>query len=69
MTPFQPLDVIRVSVTPACNRCRPKRNVEAVKLIDVSNCIGCKACQAACIEWNDKRPAIGEHTGDSENPA
>jgi formate dehydrogenase iron-sulfur subunit len=27
---------------------------EVAKLIDVSKCIGCKACQAACLEWNDK---------------
>ncbi|MFQ5956322.1 MAG: formate dehydrogenase subunit beta [Candidatus Brocadiales bacterium] len=23
------------------------------KLIDVSTCIGCKACEVACLEWND----------------
>ncbi|XPE37719.1 hypothetical protein ACNKHS_23410 [Shigella flexneri] len=23
------------------------------KLIDVTTCIGCKACQVACSEWND----------------
>ena len=28
------------------------------KLIDVSKCIGCKACQSACLEWNDVRIPI-----------
>ncbi|POC67050.1 4Fe-4S binding protein, partial [Vibrio vulnificus] len=32
------------------------RNQEEVaKLIDVSKCIGCKACQVACSEWNELR--------------
>ena len=36
----------------------PTMQLEPVaKLIDVSKCIGCKACQAACIEWNDTHPA------------
>ena len=25
------------------------------KLIDESKCIGCKACQVACMNWNDLR--------------
>jgi formate dehydrogenase iron-sulfur subunit len=29
------------------------------KLIDVSKCIGCKACQVACLEWNDMREEVG----------
>lgn len=41
---------------------------EVAKLIDVSKCIGCKACQSACIEWNDTHPAIEENTGHYENP-
>ena len=23
-------------------------------LIDISNCIGCRACQVACKQWNDR---------------
>jgi formate dehydrogenase iron-sulfur subunit len=38
------------------------------KLIDVSRCIGCKACQAACMEWNDIRPGIGYFEGSYDNP-
>ena len=38
----------------------PARQLTPVaKLIDVSKCIGCKACQSACLEWNDKRADIG----------
>lgn len=43
--------------------------VEAVtKLIDVSRCIGCKACQVACSEWNDLRDEVGECVGEYDNP-
>jgi formate dehydrogenase iron-sulfur subunit len=28
------------------------REAEVCKLIDVSTCIGCKACEVACLEWN-----------------
>jgi len=41
---------------------------EVVKLIDVSKCIGCKACQSACIEWNDRHQEVGINTGSYENP-
>lgn len=29
---------------------------EVTKLVDVSVCIGCKACEVACKEWNDLPP-------------
>lgn len=38
------------------------------KLIDVSKCIGCKACQSACQEWNDLREDVGENHGVYDNP-
>ncbi|MEG5265846.1 formate dehydrogenase subunit beta [Pseudomonas sp. JDS28PS106] len=38
------------------------------KLIDVSLCIGCKACQVACSEWNDLRDEVGECDGTFNNP-
>jgi len=41
---------------------------EVVKLIDVSKCIGCKACQSACLEWNDRHESIGTNVGLYENP-
>ncbi|ABS65913.1 formate dehydrogenase subunit beta [Xanthobacter versatilis] len=38
------------------------------KLIDVSKCIGCKACQAACLEWNQLHEEIGTFNGSYTNP-
>ena len=29
------------------------------KLIDTSSCIGCKACEVACQEWNDQEFTFG----------
>jgi formate dehydrogenase beta subunit len=29
------------------------RGYEVCKLVDVTTCIGCKACEVACVEWND----------------
>jgi formate dehydrogenase iron-sulfur subunit len=47
----------------------PARQLTPVaKLIDVSKCIGCKACQAACLEWNDLREEVGVNTGVYDNP-
>src|SRR5690606_33204680 len=45
------------------------RQVEEVaKLIDVSKCIGCKACEAACSEWNELRDEVGSNHGTYDNP-
>ena len=41
---------------------------KVAKLIDISKCIGCKACQVACMEWNDLRDDIGTNTGVYDNP-
>src|SRR5881392_3534129 len=30
-----------------------QREEEVCKYIDVTTCIGCKACEVACVEWND----------------
>jgi formate dehydrogenase iron-sulfur subunit len=47
----------------------PDRMLTSVaKLIDVSKCIGCKACQSACLEWNDMREEIGVNVGVYDNP-
>jgi formate dehydrogenase iron-sulfur subunit len=45
-----------------------KRMTEVAKLIDVSKCIGCKACQTACLEWNDLREEVGVNVGVYDNP-
>src|SRR3990172_1758508 len=46
-----------------------RRTLEVAKLIDVSRCVGCKACQAACMEWNDLRDEVGVSEGFYTNPA
>ncbi len=62
-----PSDVVRASATKSLPA--PERQLTKVaKLIDVSKCIGCKACQSACIEWNDTHPDVEENVGVYENP-
>ena len=60
MSVLQALDLRRRSASnvppPAAGK---PAAVEVAKLIDVSKCIGCKACQTACLEWNDLNQAIG----------
>jgi formate dehydrogenase iron-sulfur subunit len=59
-------DLIRRSasnITPAAERLP-----EVAKLIDTSKCIGCKACQVACLEWNDMREEVGFNHGVYDNP-
>jgi formate dehydrogenase beta subunit len=29
-----------------------QREMEVCKLVDTTTCIGCKACEVACVEWN-----------------
>jgi formate dehydrogenase iron-sulfur subunit len=41
---------------------------DVAKLIDVSKCIGCKACQSACLEWNDLVEPVGINHGVYDNP-
>ncbi|MBI4997638.1 MAG: formate dehydrogenase subunit beta, partial [Rhodocyclales bacterium] len=64
---LQSLDIARRSATTT-----PAPGVrevsEVAKLIDVSTCIGCKACQAACMEWNDIRDEVGSCAGVYDNP-
>ena len=45
-----------------------RKLTEVAKLIDVSKCIGCKACQVACLEWNDRTERIGFNYGVYDNP-
>jgi formate dehydrogenase iron-sulfur subunit len=66
---LQSLDVTRRSAsTTASPRVRAEETLSLAKLIDVSRCIGCKACQAACMEWNDVRDEVGSCTGVYDNP-
>lgn len=45
-----------------------RQTAEVAKLIDESKCIGCKACQVACMNWNDLRDDIGTNVGVYDNP-
>jgi formate dehydrogenase iron-sulfur subunit len=64
---LQSLDVVRRSAS-TTSAPRVRETLEVAKLIDVSKCIGCKACQAACMEWNDVRDDIGTNVGVYDNP-
>jgi formate dehydrogenase iron-sulfur subunit len=58
MSDLQSQDYIRVSASTLTPPSIHNHEAEVAKLIDVSRCIGCKACQAACMEWNDLRQEI-----------
>ncbi|WP_233836948.1 formate dehydrogenase subunit beta [Paraburkholderia sp. ZP32-5] len=67
---LQSLDIKRISATTVtAPQARAPATGEVAKLIDVSKCIGCKACQTACMEWNDLRDEIGHNVGVYDNPA
>src|SRR5512146_626163 len=67
--PLQSLDIVRRSATtPSPPGVRAAASPVVAKLIDISKCIGCKACQVACMEWNDLRDEIGTTTGTYDNP-
>jgi len=66
------MDIKRRSATttPSPSVRNPVGSTEGVaKLIDTSKCIGCKACQVACMEWNDLRDDVGHNVGVYDNPA
>jgi formate dehydrogenase iron-sulfur subunit len=66
---LQSLDIVRRSATTLPSpEARSAAAGQVAKLIDVTKCIGCKACQVACMEWNDLRDAIGSCTGHYDNP-
>jgi formate dehydrogenase iron-sulfur subunit len=47
------LAVRRRSATPSSGTDIRRDTVEIAKLVDIDLCIGCKACEVACKEWND----------------
>ena len=66
---LQSLDIKRVSATTVQQpTARSPVTGTVAKLIDVSKCIGCKACQTACMEWNDLRDEVGVNSGIYDNP-
>jgi formate dehydrogenase iron-sulfur subunit len=67
---LQSLDIMRRSATTMPEPgVRKPRTGEVAKLIDTTVCIGCKACQVACSEWNDLRAEIGHNIGVYDNPS
>ena len=67
---YQSQDIIRRSATNGLTPAPQARDFqeEVAKLIDVTTCIGCKACQVACSEWNDIRDTVGNNIGVYDNP-
>src|SRR5882762_9910871 len=66
---LQSLDIVRRSATTtAPPGVRESYAGTVAKLIDTTKCIGCKACQVACMEWNDLRDDIGTNVGVYDNP-
>jgi formate dehydrogenase iron-sulfur subunit len=68
MADLQSQDYIRRSASTLTPPSVRNHEQEVAKLIDVSRCIGCKACQSACMEWNNLRPEIGHFEGSYDNP-
>lgn len=64
---LQSLDILRRSATTTPST-QVRNTTEIAKLVDVSSCIGCKACQVACSEWNEIREEVGECVGVYDNP-
>ena len=68
MSSLQSLDIAARSATTTPSP-HARTTTEVAKLIDVSSCIGCKACQVACMQWNDLRDTVGNNVGVYDNPA
>jgi len=47
------LAIRRKSATPTSSTGVRRDSVEVSKMVDIDLCIGCKACEVACKEWND----------------
>ncbi len=64
------LEIVRQSATSGgiAGPLAARDDFQVVKLIDTSKCIGCKACQSACLEWNDLREEVGINAGVYDNP-
>ena len=63
---FSDADLVKRSASSVPEPAR--KLTEVAKLIDISKCIGCKACQSACIEWNDTHPEMESFQGTYMNP-
>jgi len=63
------MNVVNRSATTAPMPVKSNPDIAVAKLIDESKCIGCKACQVACMQWNDNRDEIGNNVGVYDNPS
>ncbi len=68
MPSMQSLDIQKRSATTTASPQARIAGEPVAKLIDISKCIGCKACQVACMQWNDLRDDIGTTVGVYDNP-
>jgi formate dehydrogenase iron-sulfur subunit len=69
MATAQTMNIVNRSATTAPMPVKSNPDIAVAKLIDESKCIGCKACQVACMQWNDNRDEIGSTVGVYDNPA
>jgi formate dehydrogenase iron-sulfur subunit len=69
MSSLQSLDIAARSATTLPSPQARAVIPQVAKLIDISSCIGCKACQVACMQWNDLRDEVGHNVGVYDNPA
>ena len=59
----QPLEITRASASMFGSATGIRTKPTVAKYIDTSTCIGCKACEAACQEWNDLRRVATTQNG------
>ena len=52
-----------ISATPGKPAGSSRATETAAKLIDTTTCIGCKACEVACQEWNNQQVTFGNFEG------
>ena len=69
MASMQSQDVVARSATTTPSPQVRTNAPQVAKLIDESKCIGCKACQVACMNWNDLRDEVGSNIGVYDNPS
>jgi formate dehydrogenase iron-sulfur subunit len=60
---IQPLEITRASASLFGSATGIRQKATVSKYIDTTTCIGCKACEAACQEWNDLRTVNTSQTG------
>ena len=61
--PIQGLEILQSSASLPGQPSALRRTPWVSKYIDTSTCIGCKACEVACQEWNDLPSVPTQQTG------